>query len=453
VTSLVRALREGSTEQRSSWPILPFDDWVSSFGFDNLFATFTRGTQFGNQEIPDHSFAGLVRSMYKSNGIVFACELVRLMHFSEARFQFQRMRNGRPQDMFGNADLNILEQPWRNGTTSDLLTRMLVHADFGGNAYIWRKSPTELKLLRPDWMGIVIGSNSDDEIQPWDVDAELLGYYYQPGGPASGSDPVVFLPDEIAHFAPIPDPEAQYRGMSWLHPIVQEVLGDKAATQHKLKFFENGATPNMIVKLDVQPEDFDKWIKIYKEKYEGSPNAYKTLFLGAGVDTEVVGSNFQQIDFKQTVGVSETRVAAAAGVPVVVVGLSEGLQGSSLNAGNYGQARRRMADGTIRPLWRNAAGSLQTIITTPPDARLWYDDRDVTFLKDDAKDAADVLAVQATAIKTLTDGGYDPESVVKAVTSGDLTLLEHTGVFSVQLQPPGTPIPADDRSQPPGGNS
>jgi phage portal protein BeeE len=54
-----------------------------------------------------------------------------------------------------------------------------------------------------------------------------------------------------------------------------------------------------------------------------------------------------------TQGAGETRIAAAAGVPPVIVGLSEGLQAATYS--NYSQARRRFADGTMRPLWRNAA--------------------------------------------------------------------------------------------------
>src|SRR5438034_6657363 len=40
------------------------------------------------------------------------------------------------------------------------------------------------------------------------------------------------------------------RSSDLILPIIQEVLGDAAATTHKLKFFENGATPNIVVSLD-----------------------------------------------------------------------------------------------------------------------------------------------------------------------------------------------------------
>jgi hypothetical protein len=148
------------------------------------------------------------------------------------------------------------------------------------------------------------------------------------------------------------------------------------------------------------------------------------------------------MDFKQTIGVSETRIAACAGVPPVVVGLSEGLQGSSLNAGNYSSARRRFADGTMRPLWRNVAGSLEQLIAVPGGAHLWYDDRDIKFLKEDEKDAASVQLTQGQTIKTLLDAGFTAETVIPAVLNNDFSQLKHSGLFSVQLQPPGTTLSA-----------
>jgi hypothetical protein len=82
---------------------------------------------------------------------------------------------------------------------------------------------------------------------------------------------------------------------------------------------------------------------------------------------------------------------------------------------------------------------MATIIDVPSDSRLWYDDRDIPFLQEDEKDDAEIQQVA---------GGDDPdargregftwESAVAAVTNDDMTMLEHTGLFSVQLQTPGS---------------
>ena len=63
--------------------------------------------------------------------------------------------------------------------------------------------------------------------------------------------------------------------------------------------------------------------------HEGLWNAYKTLYLGGGADAKIIGSNMQQLDFKTVQGHGETRIAAAAGVPPIIVGLSEGLEAAT----------------------------------------------------------------------------------------------------------------------------
>jgi hypothetical protein len=69
-----------------------------------------------------------------------------------------------------------------------------------------------------------------------------------------------------------------------------------------------------------------------KENHAGADNAWKTLNLYPGADVTVVGANLKDIDFKNVRGGGETRIAAAAGVPPVIVGLSEGLAAATYSA-------------------------------------------------------------------------------------------------------------------------
>ena len=390
------------------------------------------------------TLAGFSSGALKGDGVVFACERLRLSVFSEARFQFQQMRGGRPGDLFGTPELALLERPFPGGTTGDLLSRMLLDADLAGNAFI-ANIDGEAVRLRPDWVEIVITPRQVPGVGDGDgatltVGYSKVGYFYYEGGPTPGQQPAFFLADEVAHFAPMPDPEASFRGMSWLTPVVREIQADVAATRHKLKFFENAATPNLAVSMDksVTPEKFAAFMAAMDDAHKGVENAYKTLYTAGGADVTVIGADMHQLDFKVTQGAGETRIAAAAGVHPVLVGLSEGLAGSSLNAGNFASARRSTVDGTMRPLWRNAAGSLETLLRVPQGARLWFDDRDIAYLREDQKDAAAIQNTRAISVRQLTDAGYDPASVVAAVIADDLSLLKHSGLYSVQLQPPGS---------------
>jgi phage portal protein BeeE len=447
--SLYRRLTAAPQEsERAS--TLTLDDLVMQMtygGSSYPFVVNNGNTPQDNEEIGG-DFRGYVDGIYKRNGAVFSCMAVRARLFSEARFQFQRLRAGRPGDLFGTEALKPLEVPWANGTTSRLLKRALLDVDLAGNFYAVRRGRS-IRRLRPDWVTIVAGSDSGSPI-----DAEVVGYLYHHGGRNSGSDPEPLLPEFVAHFKEHDDPMANFRGMSWLTPVIGEILGDSAATSHKTNFFQNGANLGYVVTLDpdgaMNPEQFKRWVETFKIGHEGAANAYKTLFLSRGADVKIVGTDLKQLDFKAIQGAGETRIAAAAGVPAIIAGFSEGLESATYS--NYGQARRSFADGTLRPLWRDFAGAMASIIQVPSDSRLWYDDRDIPFLQEDEKDDADIQQVQAATIRTLVDAGFTWESAVASVTNGDMKMLEHTGLFSVQLQPPGSDQSADGAGQGQNGN-
>ncbi|MFS8586663.1 MAG: phage portal protein, partial [Acidimicrobiia bacterium] len=144
------------------------------------------------------------------------------------------------------------------------------------------------------------------------------------------------------------------------------------------------------------------------------------------------------LDLKGVQGGFETRIAYLSRVPAVVLSIAEGMQGSSLNAGNYAQARRNFADSWVYPTLQDICASLATIVDVPSDAELWFDTSDMPFLREDEKDAAEIEQIRASTIRQLIDGGFTPESAIRAVVTEDMSVLQHTGMLSVQLQPPGT---------------
>lgn len=424
-----------------------FSDWISeAMKFQGQSYPLGYQTTYGTQKAEGISadFTGFISGGLKSNAAVFALERIRVSVFSEARFTWRSLRNGRPGDMFSTPELGLLERPWVGGTTGDLLSRMLLDADLAGNSYVV-KMGGELVRLRPDWVRILLSDRVDD-------DGNVVGqvceaYLYHEGGPNVTKVPAVFLPHEVAHFAPMPDPSASYMGMSWLTPVIREIQADTQATKHKLKFFENAATPNLAIsmKSEPTPEQFKEYVSLMEASHAGADNAYKTLYTAGGADITVIGANMQQMDFGSVQGKGEIRLANAAGVPPVLVGFAESLAGSSLNAGNYGSAKRQYADDTLRNLWRNVAGSLEILFNVPASSQLWYDDRDVAFLREDEKDSAEIQSMKAVTIRQLVDAGYKPETVVSAVEAEDMSLLQHSGLFSIQLQEPlsgAAPTPA-----------
>lgn len=441
MSSLIRSLFPSAPKASGTYTLDQYVDLLRSAGLTlNL-------TMKPDREEVSGDFMGLVQGAYRANGVVFACILARTHLFAQARFQWQQLRGGQPGDLFGTADLEILERPEPTKTTGDLLTRALVDADLAGNWFGVRRGD-RLKRLRPDWCYLVLGSrNPESADDPNDVDAEVVGLVYQPGGPYSESRAQTFLPGTFAHFAPIPDPQAQYRGMSWLTPVIRNVRSHSSATTHKGKYFENAATPNLLVKFPagVEKARAQEWIDQLEQEHAGAFNAYRTLYLGQGADATPVGANLKDLDFKSVQGADETVIAAAARVHPVIVGLSEGMQGSALNSGNYSTIKRQFGDGTIRPLWQIMSGALEDVLPATRGARLWYDDRHIPFLAEDLKDAAEVFGREANAVRTLWDGGAIPDTAIAATAAKDIRLVRHSGYLSVQMQPAtGQPVVDED---------
>jgi phage portal protein BeeE len=312
---------------------------------------------------------------------------------------------------------------------------MELDASLYGNSY-WVRSAGDLIRLDPTKV-LIVTTDVGDTSGGKPFGKRLAGYSY-----TEGNEEVAFwLPNEIVHYRPLPDPTHTFRGATWLNPLLPDISADFELTRYKGSYLRNAATPNLVVQYPagVTQAQIEAVREQMAKRHEGTDNAFRTLYLGGGADVKAVGASFDQLSFKAVQGAGETRIAAAGGVPPVIVGLSEGLQAATYS--NYGQARRRLADGTMRPLWRNAAGSLAPLVRVPRDAELWYDDRDISFLQEDEADDAAIKAQEAQTIRNLVDAGFEPPSVVAAVQSGDFSLLAHSGLYSVQLQAPGTAGP------------
>lgn len=441
-----RMLRRDSERiDQNSWAQYLSDNY---FTFqDNAYPIqWGNGTENARETAPN-DYTSYINSAYKGNGIVFACCMRRQTVFSEMRFIYlQRDSNGGgPGETFGATQLSVLENPWENGTTQDLLCRALQDVDMCGNHYAVKEGngkdkPYRIRRLRPDWVDIILSDAPEDAVR-----SDVIGYCYKPGNTSDPAKWEIYPVDgsngAIAHWIGLtPDPDAQYRGMSWITPVIREILADKGASLHKQKFFDQGATPQIAVsfKDTVSPEAFKKFMKQLNREHDGVNNAYKTMYLAGGADVTVLGAHLNQLDFQTTQGHGETRIAAAAGIHPVLVGLSEAIKGTPLAIGNYQAAKDMFGEVFLRPMWASLCASYQVLVGKYRGAELWYDDSNISFLRQDRQAEADFQTSQATNINTLVMAGFTPESIIKCCVGGwDLKKLVHSGLLSVQMQKPG----------------
>lgn len=378
--------------------------------------------------------AAFAAQAYGSSSPVFAASLVRMALFSEVTFQFQAKDD---RHLFGNASLAKLERPFGpRSTTQMLLARMEQDTFLTGQAYIW-DPPGEDRLvrLRPDWVTIV--SELVRAAGGWY--RRPAGYWFEPPRGVTGQRDGFLVPaDEVVHWAPLPDPQADFRGMSPLTPALRDVQGDDAMTRYKIRYLQNNATPNMVIKYaqKLQPGTVDAIRERVQGRYGGPDSAGKTLVLDQGADLTLAGNSLSQMDFANVEAVGTERILADLSVPGVLVGL-EPLRGAGRG---YQESMQKLANVWARPMWRSACGALEQLLDVPGGNRLWFDTTDVAALQDGEMERGQTVLVKSQAVLALNQAQkYDPDSIIAAVNSGDLAQLRPLPA-PAQGAPPAQPV-------------
>jgi phage portal protein BeeE len=386
---------------------------------------------------------GTVRSAREAlagNGVVFACIAARSAIFSEARFQFQSTAD---KHLFGLPSLSLLEYPWPNATAGELLARLEQDVSTAGNSYIRKVNPADggdplLVQMRPDCVTIISEQREDDAGRIYKVP---VGYAEDltPLG-ITDRDPQVYSTDEVAHYSPFPDPQAWFRGMSWLTPVLREVGADNGLTAYKSAHISQGAMPGLVIKYSQKLSQpvVDRLKKRFEALYGGPGNSGRTLVLDEGADVTVAGSTLEQLQYVTVQAAGQNRILAAAMVPSEIVGL----EGPREASGNYELAMRRFADIWARPHWRMACASLQHLLpdVTPP-TRLWYDVSDIAALREGELARSQATLVRAQAVGAFVTAGYSRDSAIAAADSGDLSQLKPDPGAAAPGAPTGTRPP------------
>lgn len=359
------------------------------------------------------------QSAYGSSGVVFAAFLVRMLVFAEATFALQARDD---KHLYTNSSLSLLQQPWPDGSEAELLVRMEQDAGLAGQAYIWAPPGEDLLVrLRPDWTTII---SELVDVPGGGQYRRKVGYWVEPPKTVTGQGTGQYYPaNEVAHWAPVPDPAATFRGMSWLTPVYREIQGDDGLTRYKIKYLENSASPNLLIKYaqKLQPSTIDSVRERMHARYGGVGNAFKTLVLDQGADVTVIGNSLAQMDFSNVSAAGEQRILAASMVPGVLVGL-EPLRGAGRG---YQESIGKFANMWARPSWRSACNALAKFVPgLPAGARLWYDTSDIALLQDGEMERAQAALVRMQGVLAARQAGYTRESAVLAVNSGDVTQLK-----------------------------
>lgn len=413
-------------------------DGLAKFMYDG--SNYIVGPSGSSPDDVDENFVSYINQIHNRHGVVAAAVTTRGLLMSQVRFRFRDDSGALTKPR----ELSPLNRPGSR-TRSSLLSLLEIDASYSGTGVVVRRGNI-LYRLAPDKVSFVLGSdsepawNGDTMVAPFDV--VTVGILHNAGKDSSGRDLIEsFSPGEFAVHAPEPDPLHPWRGTSWVTSVVRETLLDGQVTDHMGKYFEKAAVPGLVFVMDPKktPGETSEYAKVVNENFAGAGNRFKNLFLGGGTDVKVVGSSIKDLGLNEITGVFENRVSVRSRIPASVLGTKEALSGSSLNAGNYGAARRLLADGWFTPTVDGLCEALESLVSVPDGQELSFDPSRVLFLQEDQLDASQIKHTTAIAARQLVEAGYEPAAVAAYLNMPD---LPHTGNVSVQLQPPGTGDPS-----------
>lgn len=178
--------------------------------------------------------------------------------------------------------------------------------------------PKEIVILRPDKVGIDI-----------DDFGNVNGYFIR----RSVGNPIPLEVKEILHFK-LFNPKNPYHGMSPIDAGEDEIATDQYAKTFTRNFFRNNAGLSGVlnVKGEVTKNAFQKFVRAWRDKYEGVDNAGKVAIVR---DSEAaftkVGLGLNELDMKALRDMSKDDVRMLYKVPKPLLGDADG---AGLGRGN-----------------------------------------------------------------------------------------------------------------------
>lgn len=180
--------------------------------------------------------------------------------------------------------------------------------------------PREIILLRAD----KVGTDIDKET------GEVNGYFIR----QAYGDPIPLDKEEVLRF-PLFNPENPYKGKSVVEAGSDYIETDEGTAEFTKNFFHNGAGLSGVlnVKGEVTSGAFRKFVRAWREKYEGVGNAGKIAILrDSDASFEKIGLGLNELDMNALRKMSLADVCMMFKVPPELLGRIT--EGSGLGRGN-----------------------------------------------------------------------------------------------------------------------
>jgi HK97 family phage portal protein len=176
-------------------------------------------------------------------------------------------------------------------------------------------------------------------------------------------------PEELIFFK-YPNPSNPYRGVSPLKAIALTVDSDYYASIWNRNFFINSATPAAVLETPnkLTKEDAEKLKIMLREFYSGIDKSHATMILSGGIQFKPIQLSQKDMEFLELRRFTRSEIAAAFGVPLSKLGISEEVNRATAYVNDY-----TFAKNTITPKLVMLRDAINRFLANYVDENVYYD--------------------------------------------------------------------------------
>jgi len=301
----------------------------------------------------DAKFRDLAQEAYGGNEVVYACLRLLSHAIPEAALKaYDGSNPDEPTPLDRQHPLTLLiKRPNELMTEYEFWELTTLQLAIIGRSTWWKERDNAGNIialwpLRPDRVGPIY-STSDKP-----GERLLQGWAYRTPGQATS---IALLRRDVLAFN-LPDPAGNsggvVEGLGPTQVLARQISSDNEATKFVGALLANYAAPTIALKMKTAIRD-EKQAELIKAKFRyefGGDRRGTPALLDDDADIQTIGFNLRELEFPELREVSESRIAAAYGVPPILVGLRVGLEHSTY--ANFKEARRLFAETTLSDYWR-----------------------------------------------------------------------------------------------------
>lgn len=291
---------------------------------------------------------------------------IRIFNYDAKGEKQDEVKQGREFDLINHP--NPLQSKY------DFIEAVVSSLELTGDAFIELDSaeePTQMYVLRPDWVKIVGSTKTLVDHYVYDVNGTKIR----------------FEPEEIIHIKYY-HPRSELFGLPPIQPGQNSVVLDLYSIAYQKNFFKQGAAVDIAFMSPetLSDDNFRRLKDEIRTEYGGVDRSHLPLLLDSDIKVEEIGVSPDKTLLKEQREMNRNEILAAYGVPPIIVGV---LDSATFN--NTEQQKQAYWENTEIPKSVKLSDKFNDrIFEADGDVRLEFDFSEVPALQEDSKKQMEV---------------------------------------------------------------